>query len=96
MSSAYVVEQLDLTAARTVAGITSTLGGRVAAVYVLSLPAAVFLHFGANGNGIPLEQGKSYEPCPAETDGIFLTNVAAAGTLRLLISYDQGEVSVQQ
>lgn len=91
MSSAYVVEQLDLSTPRSQAAITSTLGARVESVYVVSLPAPAQLSFGAGGNLIDLEQGKSYEACPAETDGIFVTNTLAAGLLSLLISFEQGE-----
>ena len=87
--SAYTPLGLDLSVPRAQVVIDGTQANPVDAVYVVKLPAPAQIHFG-NAGGIDLEQGKSYEPCPPETGGVFITNASAGGTLKLLVSYDQG------
>lgn len=41
------------------------------------------------------KRGKSYEPCPDETDGIFVSNIAASGFMILGISYKTGSIIVR-
>lgn len=94
--SAYVVESLDLAQGRTRTAIDSTLANPVGAVYCIALPAAAQIHFGQGGQEWDLEQGKSYEPCPAESNGIFITNLPAGGRLKLGISFETGQVTAQQ
>ena len=93
--SAYTVEQLDLSVPRAAKAIDSTLANPVGAVYVISLDAAAQIHFGQGGQPWDLEQGKSYEPCPAEMNGIFVTNAAAGGFAKLAISFETGQVTAQ-
>lgn len=93
--SAYTIEALDLTTPRAAAKIDSTLANPVGAVYVIALPAAAQVHFGQGGQPWDLEQGKTYELCPAETNGIFISNAASAGLLKLGISFETGEVVPQ-
>jgi hypothetical protein len=92
VSSAYYIESLDLGTVREKFALVPTLGGRVGAVYCAQLDAPAFVHFGS-GPAWPLEQGKTYPPCPPETDGIQISNPLGAGTLVLGISYDQGEIA---
>lgn len=94
MSSVYIVEPVELNQPRESVPIVSTLGQLIASVYVVELPAPASIHFG-NGQAWPLEQGKAYNPCPAEKDGIRISNPVGAGTLVLAISMEQGEVGTQ-
>lgn len=69
----------------------------IATLAVMQLPggAAASLRFGQGNDDIPLlNQGMEFKPCPAERDGVYLTNPAGAGTLKLLISFEEGEVGV--
>ena len=96
--TSYQVTQLDLSVVRTQVIIDGTKGAPVSTVWVIQLPAGQTpsLHIGAaTQNPIPLNnQGVSFELCPAETGGIFVTNVLGAGILILLISFEQGAVEV--
>ena len=95
MSSAYVIESIDLSAARDRTPIESTFANKVATVHAISVPGACSLHFGQGGQPWPIVQGKEYEPCPPEDDGIFVSNVAAAGRLLLGITFEAGSVVVR-
>lgn len=95
MSSAYVVEAIDLSAGRDRTPIISTLANKVATVHAIQVPGAASLHFGQGGQPWPIVQGKEYEPCPPESDGIFVTNVAASGFMLLGISFEVGAVLVR-
>lgn len=86
--SAYTLPPIDLSQPRDRTVIDGTQAAPVDAVYVAALPAPVSLHFGG-GQPIPLEQGKSYEPCPSERNGVFLTNIAAGGLLVLIVSFEE-------
>jgi hypothetical protein len=96
--TSYQVTQLDLSVPRSAVVIDGTKGAPVATVWVIQLPAGQTpsLHIGAaTQNPIPLNnQGVSFDICPAETGGIFITNTLGAGILILLISFDEGTVSV--
>lgn len=59
------------------------------------VPAAASVHFGASGEPIRLVQGKEYRPCPGETDGVFISNVASSGQLVLIISYEGGLIEIE-
>ena len=83
------MQVFDLATPRDKTAIASTVGSPIEAVYVIQLPAPVQLHFGAGGNPIDLEQGKSYEPCPSEIGGLLLSNAVAGGFLKLLISTEE-------
>lgn len=93
MSSAYVIESLDLSIARDRQPITSTQGQRVATVYVIDLPAAASIHFGG-GQPWKLEQGKTYKPCPGERDGLAISNAVGAGTLVLGLTMEGHSIEV--
>ena len=66
-----------------------TLGVLIDAVYVATLPTPLSLRFGS-GQLWDVEQGKSYEPCPSERNGIFAANPAGGGTSTLMISIEEG------
>lgn len=93
MSAAYSIEQFDLSVARDRMPIPSTVGANVATVYCRKLPSPASLHYG-NNQAWELEQGKDYRPCPAEHDGISLSNPVGAGTLVLVITIDGASVEV--
>jgi hypothetical protein len=93
VSSAYIREVLDLSTVRNQASILSTLGAKVATVYVQQLDSPAQIHFGGGQPWI-LEQGKDYRPCPPERDGIQITNALGGGLLILGITFDAGEVPV--
>jgi len=95
VSSAYQIEAIDLSAPRDRTPIIATLASPVEAVHVIFAPGPASLHFGQGGQPWPIVQGKSYEPCPPETDGIFVSNIAAAGFLLLAISFASGPVKVR-
>jgi hypothetical protein len=92
----YRVLTIDLTTARNRENIVlrDTI---VEAVCILDAPGGLgcSIGFGASGDMIPLTtQGQTFAMCPGENDGVFFTNPAGAGSLRLLISYAQGPVSI--
>lgn len=89
MSSAYVVENVDLTVAHERLPLVSTLANPVGSVRCVKLPSAAFIHFGQGGQPWPLEV-LTYKPCPPERDGIFITNAPGGGTLVLGIGFDTG------
>lgn len=69
----------------------------IATVAVIQLPAgaSTALRFGQGNDDIPLlNQGMEFKPCPPERDGVYLTNPAGAGILKLLVSFEEGEVGV--
>lgn len=90
--SAYTIEQLDLSQPRAAKAIDSTLANPVGSVYVIALPAAAQIHYGQGGQPWDLEQGKCYQLCPPETNGIFISNITAGGFLKLGITFDTGQV----
>lgn len=95
MSSAYVVEDIDVSVAREKTPITSSLAAEVYGVYVAILPGVASLHFGQGGQPIPVVQGKYYKcPCQPERDGIFVTNAAAAGHMLVMVAYSAGPIEV--
>lgn len=90
----YEVKNLSLVTARTSFPIVA-LGPQVEGVTVLGIPVGVlaYIRMGSAGDDIPLlTQGQEFKMCPPNSDGVFLTNPASAGTLSLLVSY--GELSV--
>lgn len=96
MAAAYIIPSIDLATPRSRVLIDGTQNAPVATVTVIQLPggAVVSLHIGQVGLPIPLlNQGMSFELCPEETGGLFLTNPVGAGLLILLISFATGEVS---
>ena len=96
--TSYQVTQLDLATVRTAKLIDGTFGAPVVTVWVIQLPAGQTpsLHIGAaTQNPIPLNnQGISFELCPADAGGIYVTNTLGAGILILLISFEEGAVGV--
>lgn len=94
MSSKYTIDALDLSAAKERTPIPSSLGQQVYGVYVISAPGPASLHFGQGGQPWPVVQGKFYRCCPAETDGIFVSNTLAAGFLLIAVVYVGGAVEV--
>ncbi len=93
--SAYQRFDLNLATPRQREVLSGTQGAKVATVYAVKLDAAASLHFGQGGQEWPIEVGKSYEPCPAETGGVYVTNAAAGGTLSLMVTMDEGEIEAQ-
>ncbi len=91
MSSAYIIETVDLSVPHDKFQIVSTSAAKVATVYVITLPAPASIHFGG-GQPWDLEQGKNYAPCPPETDSIYISNLAGAGFLKLAITFEKGEI----
>lgn len=91
MSSAYIIETVDLSVVHDKFQIISTAAAKVASVYVITLAAPASIHFGG-GQPWDLEQGKDYEPCPPETDSIYISNPAGAGVLKLAITFEQGAI----
>lgn len=92
--SAYTIVTEDLTVSHSQQQLVPA-GTPIAAIYVIDLPTPCQLHFGASGSPWDIERGKSYEPCPSERDGLFLTNLAGGGALKLGVSYEEGAVSAQ-
>lgn len=92
---AYEVKNLNLATARNQLAIVAQ-GPEVTTVTILGIPAGVaaFVRMGSAGDDIPLlTQGQEITmQCPSNTDGVFITNPASAGTLSLLIGY--GGISV--
>lgn len=96
--SAYRVLNFDLSVVRSKELVTQTRNNEVATVNVVQLPngAAVSIAFGSGGEDIPLlAQGAEFELCPAEKEGLFITNPAGAGTLVLMVSFAEATVQVQ-
>ena len=90
--SSYKVERVSLATALERKEIVRR-GTTVADVNVRELGTTdnASLHFG-DGDGIPLKQGDTFECCPNEIDGLYVTSTGAqAGkTLVLFISYGGG------
>src|SRR5712691_532610 len=89
------MEEIDLSAARDRTPITSTLANKVATIHAIAVPGQASLHHAPGGQPWPIVQGKEYEPCPPEADGIFVTNTAASGFMLLGISFEVGAVIVR-
>jgi hypothetical protein len=94
VSSRYVTEIVSLTVGAEKTPIPSSLANPVAGVYVMACPGPAALHFGQGGQPLDVVQGKYYKCCPAETDGIFVTNGAAAGFLKVMVTYEGGAIEV--
>lgn len=90
----YGIVTLDLSAAHKQTVLAGTVGAVVNSVYVVALPSAASIHFGG-GQAWDLEQGKSYEPCPAELEGIAISNPLGAGLLVLALGFGEGGVHVR-
>lgn len=94
MSSRYTLITLDLSKVRDREPIPATLSNPVATVNAQLVPGAAYIHFGQGGEQLRIVQGKDYRPCPAETDGVFVTNVASSGFLVLAVTYAGGAIEV--
>lgn len=94
--SAYKLFTFDLATPRD----KRPIGDRatpVSTVAVIQLPAgtSAFLRFGQGNDDIPLlNQGMEFRPCPTEKDGVYLTNSAGGGDLKLLVSFEEASVGV--
>lgn len=94
--SAYKIREFDLAAARDKALIYDRQVP-VATVSVIQLPAGavVSLRFGQGSDDVPLlNQGMEFKPCPPERDGVYLSNPVGGGIVKLLVSFEEGEVGV--
>lgn len=97
MASAYQVLTFDLAVPRDREEIRITRNNPVATVSVIELPAgaSVSIHFGQGGAPWPLlNQGATFEPCPAEREGVFLSNPVGGGNLVLGITFEGGRVGM--
>lgn len=94
MSSKYGNVALDLSVARDRAVIPATQANPVATVNAQLVPNAASIHFGQGGEPLRLVQGKDYRPCPPETDGVFISNVASSGFLILAVTYADGSILI--
>jgi len=94
VSSRYANVALDLSVARDRVGIPVTLAARIATVNAQVVPGAASIHFGQGGEPIRLIQGKDYRPCPPESDGIFVSNVASSGLLILTVTFEGGAIEI--
>lgn len=98
MAIDYDVIVLDLAAGPYNRQSVVPRGLAVAEVSINALPfpavGLAMLHFG-QGPGIPLRfEGVGYKRTPADTDGIFVTSPAVAGSLELLIGF--GSLSTER
>lgn len=94
MSSAYTIDAIDLSTPKEKTPIPSSMAAQVAGVYIIAAPGPASLHFGQGAQPVPVVQGKYYKCCPAEHDGIFVTNTQAAGFMLVLVTYEGGAIEV--
>jgi hypothetical protein len=91
----YEVKNFNLATVRNQLPVVA-MGPQVETVTILAIPAgvSVSVRMGSASDDIPLlTQGQEISMCPPNSDGVFLTNPAAAGTLSLLIGYSGISVS---
>ena len=94
MSARYQNVVLDLSVARDRFPIQATLAAPVATVYAQVVPGAASVHFGQGGEPVRLIQGKDYRPCPAESDGIYVSNLTSSGFLILTVTFAGGAIEI--
>lgn len=96
--ASYRVLNIDLTAARDRAEIIERDVG-VTDITVLELPAGASASIALGPRPlIPLVQGQEIiDICPAETEALFLTNVAQPGvTMDLYVSFEGARVTLER
>lgn len=86
----YEVLNLDLATVRELVPITQR-GKFVAAVAVTALPVGEVaqLSFGDDKPAVDCLVNRTFQLCPPENYGVYITNPAGAGTIQLVISYQE-------
>ena len=81
----YDVVTVDLTVAHTQARFAENQP--IESITVQQLDSAATMRLGPGAPDFPLVFGQTIDICPAATEGIFITNAAAAGLLILLVNF---------